>query len=306
MEGSSAAGSAKQGRDRRTQAVLALRGKILNVERLSSESKIYQNTELKALMSALGLVANRSNSVELTTPSKLRYNKIILMTDADVDGAHIRLLLLTFFYRYQISLLTNGHVYIACPPLFRVETGKIKRASTQSPLRASATAAGEEDEKGRNDRIYACDLQRTSGREERTTKHVSDNSHYAWNKNQVRILLSNLSKATGKQRKSISGNEIPSQREDAIASPGGEGLGDVIGRRGNAIVQRFKGLGEMMADQLWETTMNPMTRRLKQVCIADADKASRLLETLMGSKAESRRDFIAANWSTLHLAELDY
>ncbi len=215
VEGDSAGGSAKQGRDRQFQAVLPLRGKILNIEK-ADPAKIYKNAEIQAMITALGLGVKGDEF----DPSQLRYHRIILMTDADVDGSHIRTLLLTFFYRYQKALLEQGYVYIACPPLYKIE----------------------------------------------------------WGRNNVRYCYSDAEK-------------------DQI----------VRGLPANAkyTIQRFKGLGEMMPEQLWETTMNPATRTLKQITIEDAVEADRIFTILMGDAVGPRREFIEAHSAHLDLAALD-
>jgi DNA gyrase subunit B len=215
VEGDSAGGSAKQGRDRRFQAILPLRGKILNIEK-TDDAKIYKNTEIQALITALGLGVKG----EEFDASQLRYHRICLMTDADVDGAHIRTLLLTFFYRYQRALIEQGYIYIACPPLYKVERGR--------------------------------------------------NHYYCYDERELNNLLQ---------------NEFPANA--------------------NYTLQRFKGLGEMMPTQLWETTMNPGTRTLKQVEIEDAAEADRIFTVLMGDRVAPRREFIETYGSRLNLAELD-
>lgn len=215
VEGDSAGGSAKQGRDRQFQAVLPLRGKILNIEK-ADPAKIYKNAEIQAMITALGLGVKGDEF----DPSQLRYHRIILMTDADVDGSHIRTLLLTFFYRYQKALLEQGYVYIACPPLYKIE----------------------------------------------------------WGRNNVRYCYSDAEK-------------------DQI----------LRGLPANAkyTIQRFKGLGEMMPEQLWETTMNPATRTLKQITIEDAVEADRIFTILMGDAVGPRREFIEAHSAHLDLTALD-
>ncbi len=215
VEGDSAGGSAKQGRDRGFQAILPLRGKILNIEK-TDDAKIYKNTEIQALITALGLGVKGDEF----DASQLRYHRICLMTDADVDGAHIRTLLLTFFYRYQRSLIEEGYIYIACPPLYKVERGR--------------------------------------------------NHYYCYSDRELTNLVQ---------------NEFPSNA--------------------NYTMQRFKGLGEMMPQQLWETTMNPETRTLKQVEIQDAAEADRIFTILMGDRVAPRREFIETYGSRLNLAELD-
>jgi len=198
VEGDSAGGSAKQARNREFQAILPLRGKILNVEKANIE-RAFRSEEIKALISAIGTGINDDFDI-----TKLRYGKIIIMTDADVDGAHIRTLLLTFFYRYMKDLVINGHIYIAQPPLYRIQKG-----------------------------------------------------------NDIRYVYSD-------------------DEKDAIIKEMGE----------NAVVQRFKGLGEMNPQQLWETTMNPDTRRILKIDIETASEADRLFSLLMGDQVEPRREYI--------------
>jgi len=199
VEGDSAGGSAKQGRDRRFQEILPLRGKILNVEK-ATQHKILKNAEIQALISAIG-----TGIGEQFDPEKARYHQVILMTDADVDGAHIRTLLLTFFFRYMKRLIEEGYVYIAQPPLFRVTKAKAER--------------------------------------------------YAFGEDEMKRIVAEL------------------------------------GEKGVS-VQRYKGLGEMNAEQLWSTTMDPGRRVLKKVTIEDASYASEIFEKLMGEDVVARRDFI--------------
>ncbi|NJM89953.1 MAG: DNA topoisomerase (ATP-hydrolyzing) subunit B [Hydrococcus sp. RU_2_2] len=214
VEGDSAGGSAKQGRDRRFQAILPLKGKILNIEK-TDDAKIYKNNEIQSLITALGLGIKG----EEFDASGLRYHRIVIMTDADSDGGHIRTLLLTFFYRYQRELIDRGYIYIACPPLYKLE-------------------------RGRNHFYCYSDREK-----ERTISQFPANANYN--------------------------------------------------------IQRFKGLGEMMPTQLWDTTMNPETRTLKLVEIEDAAEADRICTVLMGDRVAPRREFIETHGPRLNLTDLD-
>ena len=247
VEGDSAGGSAKQGRNRDFQAILPLRGKILNVERARLD-KMLQNNELRNLVIAMG-----TNIGEQFDLASLRYDRIIIMTDADVDGAHIRTLLLTLFYRYFPDIITAGHLYIACPPLYRVAKGKEVRYAYAEAERDKAIAEFQAMAKSKS--------QMTNGKkqtEEAKTDEPTD--------------------AEG------SGSESPTGE---IVAPGG------------VVIQRYKGLGEMNPDQLWDTTMNPETRLMLRVTIEDAEKADETFDILMGGEVEPRKRFIQTHAKTV-------
>ncbi len=210
VEGDSAGGTAKQGRDRSFQAILPLRGKILNVEK-AMEHKIYENEEIRNIYAALGVTVGTPEDPKALNLAKLRYHKLIIMTDADVDGSHIATLILTFVFRYMKELVENGYVYIAQPPLYQVKKGK--------------------------------------------------EAEYAYNEEQRSFLVSKL--GAGK--------------EDSVH------------------IQRYKGLGEMNAEQLWETTMDPARRTLKQVTIESLANADEVFSMLMGDEVPPRREFIEKN-----------
>jgi DNA gyrase subunit B len=235
VEGDSAGGSAKQGRDRRFQAILPLRGKLVNVEKTTLD-KVVKSDTLKPIIIAMG--AGIGDSFDI---SKLRYNKIIIMADADVDGSHIRTLLLTFFYRYFESLVTEGHIYIAQPPLYRLQKGKnVQYAYTE-----------QEKDKVVNELLK--------------TQIINT-------KNQT------------KNKSQESGNENIEENQ--------EGESEVGEKVAGINIQRYKGLGEMNPQQLWETTMDPATRKMMQVAIEDAEEADKIFDILMGSEVEPRRRFI--------------
>ena len=209
VEGDSAGGTAKQGRDRHFQAIMPLRGKILNVEK-AMVHKVFENEEIKNIYTALGVSIGTEEDSKALNMNKLRYHKIIIMTDADIDGSHISTLILTFFFRYMKELIENGYIYIATPPLYLVKKG---------------------------------------------TKQI-----YAWNDKERERITSEL-------------------------STDGKGV----------TIQRYKGLGEMNAEQLWDTTMNPQFRTLRQVTIDNAIEADRIFSMLMGDEVPPRREFIEKN-----------
>lgn len=210
VEGDSAGGTAKQGRNRAFQAILPLRGKILNVEK-AQEYRIYENEEIKNMFTAMGVQIGKDGDERALNIDKLRYHKIVIMTDADIDGSHIRTLILTFFFRYMKILIDSGYIYIAQPPLYLVKKGKEER--------------------------------------------------YCWTEQ---------------------------QREEAVKAIAN-------GREDLVNIQRYKGLGEMNAEQLWSTTMNPDGRSLKQVSVESAAEADHLFSMLMGDEVGPRRDFIEKN-----------
>ncbi|MBK7697655.1 MAG: DNA topoisomerase (ATP-hydrolyzing) subunit B [Saprospiraceae bacterium] len=211
VEGDSAGGTAKQGRDRNFQAILPLRGKILNVEK-AMEYKIYENEEIKNMFTALGVSIEEKDGEKILNIEKLRYHKVVIMCDADVDGSHISTLIMTFFFRYMKPLIEQGHIYIAAPPLYQVKKGK--------------------------------------------------NFIYCLNDEERKAAIENYS--NGKEDSSIK-------------------------------TQRYKGLGEMNAEQLWETTMDPNNRILRQITIYDAMEADRIFSMLMGDEVPPRRQFIEEN-----------
>jgi DNA gyrase subunit B len=206
VEGDSAGGTAKQGRDRKFQAILPLRGKILNVEK-AMHHKVFENEEIRNIFTALGVTVGTAEDSKALNMEKLRYHKVIIMCDADVDGSHISTLILTFFFRFMRELIEEGHVYIAAPPLYLVKKGNKKE--------------------------------------------------YAWN---------------------------DAQRNEINQRMGG-----------SASIQRYKGLGEMNAEQLWETTMDPGFRTLRQVTIDSLPEADRVFSMLMGDEVPPRREFIEKN-----------
>jgi len=211
VEGDSAGGTAKQGRDRKFQAILPLRGKILNVEK-AMQHRVFENEEIRNMFTALGISIGTEEDSKALNLEKLRYHKVIIMTDADIDGSHIATLLLTFFFRYMKDLIENGHVYIATPPLYLIKKGNKEK--------------------------------------------------YCWTEEERQAIIAEF-------------------------SDNGSDKGIHI--------QRYKGLGEMNAEQLWMTTMNPEFRTLRQTTIENGTEADRIFSMLMGDEVPPRREFIEKN-----------
>ncbi|CRG97032.1 DNA gyrase subunit B, putative [Plasmodium gallinaceum] len=331
VEGDSAAGSAKQARNREIQAILPLKGKILNVEKIKNNKRIFENSELKSLITAIGLSVNYdsknvkvnnllrkkkkemkkkydlktykneniecNNSVNNKKKSpfldtKLRYGKIIIMTDADVDGEHIRILLLTFLYRFQKEIIENGNVYVACPPLYKITYNKFFDTSIKEivmkqfnvNIKNSKFIIHTYSDEELNKLLKLLDIDKSFFEQKNIDKktklddivHEEKNTMFTKMELNTKKDATNIDLNTSKTIAQISNNSLFTFSKKYE-------------------IQRFKGLGEMMADQLWSTTMNPQVRKLIRVTVNDAIKANNLILSLMGEDSKQRKTFILEN-----------
>ena len=272
VEGDSAGGSAKSGRDSEFQAILPLRGKILNVERARLD-RMLGNNEVKNIIIALG-----TGIAEQFDVTKLRYDRIIIMTDADVDGAHIRTLLLTFFYRHMAAVIEQGHLYIAQPPLYSLNVGRKK-----------IYAYDEEEREAIIDRLIEAKTGKSTG----AVVEVADEDGVVTSVDEA------LDETVAEPE---AGAVVVDEEEESAASDEDKNRLKMAGVSG---VQRYKGLGEMNADQLWDTTMDPANRVLLKVRIEDAERSDAIFNKLMGEEVLLRKNFISSKATTLSSNDLD-
>ncbi|SBT81076.1 DNA gyrase subunit B, putative [Plasmodium malariae] len=366
VEGDSAAGSAKQARNREIQAILPLKGKILNVEKIKNNKRIFENTELKSLITAIGLSVNchinkstrastnilnkgkkdikkkydlrsgrndnilssssRSSSIlnkkkNTLFDSPLRYGKIIIMTDADVDGEHIRILLLTFLYRFQKEIIENGNVYVACPPLYKITYNKffddsIKQIVTKQfniTAKNSRYIIHTYSDEELSALLTLLDKDKASASFEKKNRATTTSSSTSITTTTVSSTFENATSSIDKEMDDnynytplFSCKQMDEEKNANDIPLLGHNSRNINERNTDALVnnktlftfskkyeiQRFKGLGEMMADQLWNTTMNPRVRKLIRVTVNDAIKANNMINSLMGEDSKLRKDFI--------------
>ncbi len=321
VEGDSAGGTAKQARDKKTQAVLPLRGKILNIEK-SNLNKILSNEEIKTLIQAIGTGINKDFNEK-----NLRYGKIIIMTDADVDGSHIRALLLTFFYRFMRPLIEKGHIYVALPPLYRLKKGKetiyvlddkemekVKKELIKKNLNISEIIISDSFElkelienykylkkeiielllesKSIEELKEKLEKKKIKFKDYKETKTIEIEG-FTLNYEDLNSLIMERARELYKRLKEKMPIKVKYKDEEIV-------INDILNLADKLSelalkdyeIQRYKGLGEMNVEQLWETTINPKTRKIKKITIKDAEEANEIIEMLMGEKVDKRREFI--------------